>query len=76
MKQLVKAGRPVWSFDTDIVLLLSFQLWLVIFPEGTRYNILKEDAIKKSQQYAKDNGKIVERLANDIVSVALQACNH
>lgn len=41
MQNLVKAERP---------------FWLVIFPEGTRYNILKHHMIQKSQQYARDNG--------------------
>jgi len=53
-----------------VSLLLPFQLWLVIFPEGTRYNILKQHVIQKSQQYAKDNGKIVKDVTNNVVGMA------
>eukprot|EP00794_Sanderia_malayensis_P004673 gene4673-5282_t len=31
-------------------------LWLVIFPEGTRYNVNKPNVIKASQKFAKENG--------------------
>ena len=31
-------------------------MWLVIFPEGTRYNPDKPDIIKESQQFAADKG--------------------
>ena len=31
-------------------------MWLVIFPEGTRYNLDKPDVIKESQQFAADKG--------------------
>lgn len=35
---------------------LQMPLWLVIFPEGTRYNPEKPKAVKKSQEYAEKLG--------------------
>ena len=35
----------------------SLQIWLVIFPEGTRYNVRKPEVIEKSQKFAEEHGK-------------------
>lgn len=31
-------------------------MWLVIFPEGTRYNVQNTAAIEKSQKFAAEKG--------------------
>ena len=36
-----------------------FQFWMVIFPEGTRYNPNLPDIIRKSQQYAQEQGSVM-----------------
>ena len=36
-------------------------MWLVIFPEGTRYSIQKPEAIEKSQKFAADHGEFKHR---------------
>lgn len=33
-------------------------MWLVIFPEGTRYNVLNTQLIEKSQKFAAERGTI------------------
>ena len=40
-----------------MILHLPSQVWLVIFPEGTRYNVKKPSVIQKSRQFSKENGK-------------------
>ena len=32
-------------------------MWLVIFPEGSRYNVENRAVIEKSQQFAAEKGK-------------------
>ena len=36
------------------------QIWLVIFPEGTRYNPELPGVIEKSKQYTKEQGKTIQ----------------
>ena len=31
-------------------------MWLVIFPEGTRYNVNNKEVIEKSQAFASEKG--------------------
>lgn len=33
------------------------QIWLVIFPEGTRYNVNNKKVIEESQNFAAEQGK-------------------
>ena len=37
-------------------------MWLVIFPEGTRYNVNNKAVIEKSQAFATEQGKCHEIL--------------
>jgi len=34
-------------------------MWLVIFPEGTRYNLNNTAVIEKSQEFASEKGKML-----------------
>ena len=36
-----------------------FQFWMVVFPEGTRFNPENTDVINKSKEFAKEQGNIV-----------------
>ena len=36
--------------------LLYFQFWMVVFPEGTRYNPNLPEVIAKSREYARNHG--------------------
>lgn len=36
-----------------------FQLWMVVFPEGTRFNPELKEVIKKSQEYSRQQGTMI-----------------
>ena len=38
-------------------------MWLVIFPEGTRYNVNNTAVIEKSQEFASEKGEMLLHLA-------------
>jgi len=44
--------------NIDHVMFDIYQFWMVVFPEGTRYDPAATDKIQKSQQYAHDQGDL------------------
>lgn len=40
-----------------VIVVVVVQVWLVIFPEGTRYNLSKPEKLRKSHLYAESLGQ-------------------
>ena len=49
-------GVQIFRIST-VPMIMYLQVWLVIFPEGTRYNPELPAVIEKSRKFAKDQGE-------------------
>lgn len=60
---------------SQVTFVFFLQMWLVIFPEGTRYNVNNTAVIEKSKAFASEKGKMLLHLAIALETYQRGLCN-